>query len=256
VTLGPDLASKTILITGASSGIGAALARAYARADVTLLLWGRDDVRLQETAAQCRALGASAATQSFDLRDTKGFVALLAAADAATPIDIAIFNAGLGGTVAKEDFAEPPATAQAIAEVNFVAPVAGANAVAAAMAKRGSGRIVLVGSITESYPLPMAPTYAASKAGLRLFAEALGLRLKKFGVTVSLVSPGFIDTPMSRKVTEPKPFLMDADDAAVIIARKVAAGARTIVVPWQMRVMRGFTDLLPRALVRWVLSRA
>jgi len=80
--------------------------------------------------------------------------------------------------------------------------------------------------------------------------------LKKFGVTVSLVSPGFIDTPMSRKVTEPKPFLMDADDAAVIIARKVAAGARTIVVPWQMRVMRGFTDLLPRALVRWVLSRA
>jgi len=71
-----------------------------------------------------------------------------------------------------------------------------------------------------------------------------------------LVSPGFIDTPMSRSVTEPKPFLMDADSAAAIIARKIAARARVIVVPWQFRVMRGLTDLLPRALVRWVMSRA
>jgi len=250
------MASKTVLITGASSGIGAALARAHAQAGATLLLWGRDDQRLDQTAAQCRALGAVALTQSFDLRDVQDFVARLAAADAATPIDLAIFNAGLGGTVAKEDFAETPRTAQAIAEVNFVAPVAGASALAGAMAARGRGQIVLVGSISESYPLPMAPTYAASKAGLRLFAEALGLRMKRFGVTVSLVSPGFIDTPMSRKVTEPKPFLMDADKAARVIARKIAAGARVIVVPWQFTVVRAFSDLLPRALVRWVMSRA
>jgi short-subunit dehydrogenase len=250
------MSPKTILITGASSGIGAALARAYAKAGVTLLLWGRDEARLNQTAAQCRALGAAAMIQSFDLRDVTGFVARLAAADAATPIDLAIFNAGLGGTAADDAFAEAPETAQAIAEVNFVAPVAGANAIAAGMAKRGAGQIVLIGSISESYPLPMAPTYAASKAGLRMFAEALGLRLKKHGVVVSLVSPGFIDTPMSRKVTEPKPFLMDADNAAAIIARKIEARARVIVVPWQFIVMRAFTDLLPRAFVRWVMSRA
>ncbi|HWU55602.1 MAG TPA: SDR family NAD(P)-dependent oxidoreductase, partial [Rhizomicrobium sp.] len=178
------------------------------------------------------------------------------AADTASPIDLAIFNAGLGGTAAPDAFAEAPQTAQAIAEVNFVAPVAGANAMANAMAKRGAGQIVLIGSISESYPLPMAPTYAASKAGLRMFAEALGLRLKKHGVMVSLVSPGFIDTPMSRKVTEPKPFLMDADKAARIIARKIDARARVIVVPWQFIVMRAVTDLLPRAIVRWVMSRA
>ncbi|HEX4635064.1 MAG TPA: SDR family NAD(P)-dependent oxidoreductase [Rhizomicrobium sp.] len=253
------MAPKTILITGASSGIGAALARvhaqAYAKFGVTLLLWGRDEARLNETAQQCRALGATALIQSFDLRDAAGFLALLSAADARTPIDLAIFNAGLGGSVAKDVFAEAPESAQAIAEVNFVAPVAGASALAGSMAKRGRGQIVLVGSISESYPLPMAPTYAASKAGLRLFAEALGLRMKKFGVAVTLVSPGFIDTPMSRKVTEPKPFLMDADTAARIIARDVALGARVIVVPWQFRVMRAFTDLLPRAMVRWVMSR-
>ena len=250
---------KTILITGASSGIGAALARAhaqaYARFGVTLLLWGRDHARLDETAGQCRAFGATVLTQSFDLRDAAGFVDKLSAADAQTPIDLAIFNAGLGGTVAKGEFAEAPQAAQAIAEVNFVAPVAGASALAGAMAKRGRGQIVLVGSISESYPLPMAPTYAASKAGLRMFAEALGLRMKKFGVTVSLVSPGFIDTPMSRQVTEPKPFLMEADKAARIIARDIALGVRAIVVPWQIRMVRAVTDLLPRALLRWVMSR-
>jgi short-subunit dehydrogenase len=249
------MSPKTILITGASSGIGAALARAYARSGVTLLLWGRDQARLNEIEAQCRALGAVVSIQSFDVRDAAGFIARLAAADAATPIDLAIFNAGLGGTAANDAFAETPETAQAIAEVNFVAPVAGANAIAGAMAKRGAGQIVLIGSISESFPLPMAPTYAASKAGLRMFAEALGIRLKKHGVTVSLVSPGFIDTPMSRKVTEPKPFLMDADKAAIIIARKIEDRARVIVVPWQFIVVRVFTSLLPRALVRWVMSR-
>ncbi len=248
---------RTILITGASSGIGAALARAHAQLygelGVTLLLWGRDEARLNETAAQCRALGATPVIQSFDLRDIAGFVARL---EAAGPIDLAIFNAGLGGTIAKGHFAEAPETAQAIAEVNFVAPVAGASAMAAAMAKRGRGQIVLVGSISESYPLPMAPTYAASKAGLRMYAEALGIRMKKFGVMVTLVSPGFIDTPMSREVTEPKPFLMGVDAAARIITRKIAMQDRVIVVPWQFRVMRAVTDFLPRALVRWVMSRA
>jgi short-subunit dehydrogenase len=246
------MAPKTILITGASSGIGAALARAHARAGVTLLLCGRDEARLAETAAQCRSLGASTSIQSFDVRDAAGFAARLAAA---APIDLAIFNAGLGGTVPEGAFAESPQTAQAIAEVNFVAPVVGANVVADAMARRGAGHIVLVGSISESFPLPMAPTYVATKAGLKIFAEALDIRMARYGVAVTLVSPGFIDTPMSRKVTEPKPFLMSADAAAAVIARKIAAGARTIVVPWQFAVIRGLAGLLPRALLRLFLSR-
>ena len=247
---------RTILITGASSGIGAALARFYAQGSVALLLWGRDQARLDEVAGQCRALGATATSQIFDLRDAAGFAAKLVAADTATQIDLAIFNAGLGGSAPNGPPAEAPDTAQAIAEVNFVAPVVGAQVMADAMARRGGGHIVLVGSIVESYPLPMAPTYAATKAGLRLFAESLGMRLAKHGVTVTLVSPGFIDTPMSRRVIEPKPFMITADAAAAVIARGIAAKKRAIVVPWQFAVMRAFSDLLPRALVRWVLSRA
>ncbi len=246
---------QTILITGASSGIGAALAQAYAQGGATLLLWGRDEARLTDIAAQCRARGAAVITQSFDLRDAAGLAALLAATDSATPIDLVVFNAGLGGTAPADAFAETPQAAQAIAEVNFVAPVVAANVMADAMARRGAGQIVLVGSIVESYPLPMAPTYAATKAGLRLFAESLGMRLAKHGVTVTLVSPGFIDTPMSRRVTEPKPFLISPEAAAAVIKRGIAAKAAVIVVPWQYGVMRAATNLLPRALLRWILSR-
>jgi short-subunit dehydrogenase len=223
---------------------------------VTLLLWGRDGARLEECARTCRALGAQCQTESFDLRDAEAQLARLASADAATPIDIAIFNAGLGGTAPDDAIAETPEASRAVAEVNFLAPIMGANAVAPAMASRGRGQIVLIGSIAESYPLPMAPTYAASKAGLRMFAQALDIRLAGRGVTVTLVSPGFVDTAMSRQLTEPKPFLISADAAAAVIARGIARRARTIVVPWQFRVLRALTDLLPRALVRRVLSRA
>jgi short-subunit dehydrogenase len=247
------MSAKTILITGASSGIGASLARAYAGDGVTLLLWGRDAARLDSVAADCRTRGANVTIQVFDLRDAPGFAKLLADTP---PPDIAIFNAGLGGTAPTDAVAETPDVVQAIAEVNFTAPIVGANAVAGAMAARGTGHIVLVGSITESFPLPMAPTYAATKAGLKMFAEAFGIRMAKYGVTVTLVSPGFIDTPMSRSVKEAKPFLMDADTAAAIIKRRVAAGARTIVVPWQFAVIRCVANLLPRALLRGILSRA
>jgi len=250
------MGQKTILITGASSGIGAALARAEARAGVTLLLWGRNAARLEEVAQECRARGAEARSEIFDLSDSAGFAPRLAAADTTTPIDLAIFNAGLGGTAPDDAVAEAPETARAIAEVNFVAPIVGAHLIAEAMAKRGGGQIVLVGSIAESYPLPMAPTYAATKAGLKMFAEALRLRLAKHRVIVTLVSPGFIDTPMSRKVTDPKPFLMKADAAAQIISRRIARGDATIVVPWQFRVIRAATGLLPRFVLRWALARS
>jgi short-subunit dehydrogenase len=250
------MAGKTILITGASGGLGAALARVHAAPGVTLLLWGRDDARLREAAAQCAALGADARVQAFDLRDIAALTAHLAAADASTPIDLAIFNAGLGGAVPDDVLSESADAARATAEVNFVSPVVGASVIAGAMAKRARGHIVLIGSIAESFPLPMAPTYAGTKAGLAMFAEALSIRMARHKVVVSLVSPGFIDTPMSRQVPPPKPFLMRADDAAHIIARGVARRKRRIVLPWQFIPLRALALLLPRAMLRLILSRA
>jgi NAD(P)-dependent dehydrogenase (short-subunit alcohol dehydrogenase family) len=143
-----------------------------------------------------------------------------------------------------------------MAEVNFLAPVAGASALAGAMAERGGGHIVLVGSIAESFPLPMAPAYAGAKAGLAMFAEALGNRMAPHGVAVTLVSPGFIDTPMSRQLVEPKPFLMTDDRAAQLIARRLARRPARIVLPWQFAVIRAVSRLVPRRMMRLVLRSA
>ena len=247
---------RKILITGASSGLGAALARNYALRDVgggaELVLWGRDAARLEAVAVECRVRGASCRTDTFDLRDVDGMLARLTSLGR---VDLAIFCAGVGGSVPGTQASESAVAARMTAEVNFVGPVTGASAMAEAMAAQGGGHIVLVGSIAESFPLPMAPSYAASKAGLAMFAEALAIRMARHGVRVSLVSPGFIDTPMSQGLTQPKPFLMSADRAAVIIARAIARGQRRIVVPWQFILLRGFAKALPRALLRAIMRR-
>ena len=240
-----------ILISGASSGIGAALARSYAEPGNRLYLWGRDATRLQAVAEECRARGADAATSCFDLTDT---AALMAALDGAGAVDVAVFNAGLGGSLPHEAVAQEPHAAARMVTVNFTAPVIGANVMAEKMAAHGGGRIVLIGSIAALFPLPMAPTYSGSKAGLAMFAEALGARLHRRGIRISLVSPGFVDTPMSQGLKEPRPFLIGPDKAAMIIKKRVARGARHIVVPWQFAVIAAFSRLLPKSLVRVVLS--
>jgi short-subunit dehydrogenase len=249
------VSAGTALITGASSGIGAALARVYAAPGNRLLLWGRNEERLNATAEECRARGALLETACFDLAEFSQLVEHLEAADTRNPIDLAIFNAGLGGSVPPGCAAQDVRATEEMAGVNFTAPVVGANLIAERMAKRGRGRIVLVGSVAASFPLPMAPLYAGTKAGLALFAEALGLRLAKFGVGVTLVAPGFVDTPMSQSLKEPRPFLIGADAAAAMIARRIERGARRIVVPWQFAVIRAAAGLVPRAVVRAILTR-
>ena len=248
------MVSNSILITGASSGIGAALARAYAAEGRHLFLWGRDSARLEAAAAAARERGASVEIRCFDITDFATLIRELDTLDSKTPLDLVFFNAGLGGSLPQDRAGQEPHIAEQMAGVNFTAPAIGANLMAERMAKRGAGHIVLVGSVAAVFPLPMAPLYSGSKAGLAMFAEALGLRLKRYGVFVSLVSPGFIDTPMSQSLKEPRPFLITADHAAAIIARKVARHVRHIVIPWQFAMILAVTKFVPRFVLRAVLS--
>ena len=246
---------RTILITGASSGIGAALAHAYAMPGHDLILWGRDEARLNATAERCRMRGASVTVASFDLTDSTQLICRLSFTGGSGPVDLAILNAGVGGSLPKNCVAQDAHSAEHMAIVNFVAPAICANVIAEQMAERGHGQIVLVGSVAAFFPLPMAPLYAGTKAGIAAFAEALRLRLRGRRVGVTLVSPGFIDTPMSRSLREPKPFLVTVEKAAEIIKKKIERGSQHVVVPWQFSLICALSKLVPRPLVRYAISR-
>jgi len=246
---------QTVLITGASSGIGKALAEVYARPGNQLILWGRNQERLEEVAKNCRTRGSPVESDSFDISDLDALEQKLVASDAQLPIDLAIFNAGIGGSLSRDCLTQSPEATRNMIAVNLAAPLVGANLLAARMARRRNGHIVFVGSIAGNFPLPMAPAYSATKAGVALFAEALRLRLERYGVRVTLVAPGFVDTPMSQALNEPTPFLISSDTAAGIIAKAIDRGAGEIVLPWQFAVLLRAASFMPRSIIRAVLAR-
>jgi short-subunit dehydrogenase len=237
-----------ILITGASGGLGAALARHYAGPGRTLLLWGRDRERLEAIAIACREAGAEVAVRSLDLSNSTAAIAALEEEDDAGAIGLALLAAGMGDTRAPGDLIEDAAQVVRLGLVNFVAASAMAAALARRMTQRGEGRIVLVGSAAAFHALPFAAAYAGSKAGLARFAQALRLGVKEHGVQITLVSPGFIDTAAGRQAAGPRPFLLQPSDAAARIARAAARGQAHAIFPWPFALLRWVDRLLPLAL--------
>lgn len=238
-------ASHRILITGASGGLGAALARQYAAPGTTLLLWGRNLEQLETVANACRRAGADAVIRSLDLIDSDAVIAAIEEEDSAGAISLALLAAGLGDIQAFGDLAEDPAQIVRLGLVNFVTPCAIAAALAGRMAARRQGRIVMIGSAAAFHALPFAAAYAGSKAGLARFAQALRLGVAAHGVQVTLISPGFIDTPAGRKTSTPKPFLMQPSDVAARIAKAAERGEAHVILPWPFALLRLVDRLLP-----------
>jgi len=223
----------SILITGASSGIGAALARLYAAPGVTLSLTGRDEARLATVANAGRGAGAMVRTAILDVADEAGMAAQLTEWDAAQPFDLVIANAGIGirGTVPagggwNEPVRETTAT-NVLGTINTVAPLL------PLMLARRSGQIALMSSLAGFVGLPPAPAYGASKGWMRIYGEALRGAVADQGVGVSVICPGFVATPILQGKEEALPFLMEADRAARIIAKGLAANRGRIAFPWQ-----------------------
>ena len=249
--------STSVLIVGASGGLGAALARRYARPGISLSLWGRDTFRLETVAKYCVAQRARVQIRSQDLKIISDALAAMIAEDTVTPFDLVIFASGRGDVRAPGAVVEDAQTVAEMVAVNLAAPAALATAMAQAMAGRGRGDIVLVGSAAAFHALPFATAYSATKAGLARFADALRLSMRKHGVGVTLVSPGFIDTAAGRQVPGPKPMLMSPDAVAERIERAVRRRQAHLVLPWPFVVLRWFDRLLPRfARDRLLLSLA
>jgi short-subunit dehydrogenase len=239
--------NKTILITGASSGIGKALAILYAAPDVTLLLTGRNAERLRTTETLCRQKGAAVITDSTCVTASAAFAKKILAWDDRHPIDLVIANAGISG--GDNNLGE-------IMDINLNGTFNTVNPLIPRMTARGRGHIVLMSSMAGFRGLPSAPAYSVSKVAVRAYGDALRPLLKKDGIHVSTIFPGFVKTPLTDVNAFPMPFLMEVDRAAEIIKRGLDAKKSSIAFPWQMHVLCWLLGVMPRAMGDWILSHA
>lgn len=246
---------RCVLITGASSGIGAALANVYAQKGRTLLLTGRNGERLEEVANACRDKGAEVKTAIIPVQERTGMEDLLNRWDDAHIIDLAIANAGIsagmGGT-SKEHIQR----VYDIFDINVTGVLNTLHPLIPRMAARKSGQLAIMSSLAGFRGLPSAPAYSASKSAVMSYGLGLAGRLKKHGVTVSVICPGFIRSRITDANDFPMPFFMEADKAAKLIQRRLAKGRLRIAFPWQMALGVWFLSLLPAAIGNYLLARS
>lgn len=248
-----------VLVTGASSGIGAALATRFARPGRSLSLCGRDATRLEAVASACRARGAQVHAAVVDVADRAAVSSWIAARDAAAPIDLAIANAGIsGGTsggAAPDGLAEPRAQHDAIMAINVEGVVNTVNASLAAMAPRRRGQVAIMSSLASFRGFPGAPAYCASKAMVRVWGEALRADAARAGIEVCVVCPGYVRSAMTDRNDFPMPFLLEADRAAAIIERGLARNLARIVFPLRLYVLLRLFSALPERLLDRIMAR-
>ena len=240
---------QTILITGASSGIGAALAEAYARPGRLLALTGRDSRRLEACAARCQAAGAAVTATVLDICDRGAVAAWIAAVDARNPLDLVIANAGVAaGTSGAVDVTmESAEQMRRIFATNLDGVLNSVLPVLPGMRARGRGQIALMSSLAGFRGIPGASSYCAGKAAVRVLGEGLRGDLAAFGIEVSVICPGFIKTPMTDVNLFPMPFLMDVERAAALIVRGLAENRARIAFPWPVAAVAWLLAALPQA---------
>lgn len=240
-----------VFITGASSGLGAALARHYGDQGAVLGLCGRRTEALAQTAA-----GLDAHCFTADVRDAR---AMQAAADefiarAGVP-DIVIGCAGISVGALTEEAADLPVF-QAVMDANVMGLVHTFQPFIAPMKQAGKGVLCGIASVAGVRGLPGGGAYSASKAAARVYLEALRLELKSSGISVVTVSPGYIETPMTHVNPYPMPFRMTAENAAAKVARLIEKRRPESTIPWQMTIVAGLLRCLPRALYDRLFEKA
>jgi short-subunit dehydrogenase len=243
--------NKTVMITGASSGIGKGLALDIAARGARLGLLARRQNLLDEIvgAVKGRAIAVAA-----DVRDAK---AMKAAADRIRaelgPIDMMIANAGIGTSdhVAQLD-------PDHVANVMGINVLGAANSVAAVvpqMVERGQGQLVAISSLAAYRGLPKSAAYCASKAALSAYFESVRIDLRGTGVGVTIIHPGFIKTPLTAGRDAKMPYLMELDDAIPKIVSAIEKGKKSVAFPWQLATVVRAGMLMPTFMYDWIAAR-
>ena len=221
---------SSIVLTGASSGIGEALALDYAAPGVALALTGRDAERLDAVAVGCRAKGATVVAETIDVTDRERLLPWLTAFDAAHPVDLVIANAGISidkDNSSLDDFSIIRKTL----DVNINGVLNTVEPLLHPMMARTRGQIGIVSSLAGFIGLPYSASYNASKAAVRVWGESIRYVLKKDGIGVSVICPGFVVSRITAEAPFPMPFMMTASRASSIIRRGLAANKPRIAFP-------------------------
>lgn len=244
-----------VFITGASSGIGEALARHYAAQGAHLGLVARRT----EVLETLRAGLPNPQQHSVYALDVNDHAALARAAEDFLArqggVDVVLANAGVSQGTLTEHAEDLPVFEQIIA-TNVLATVATFSPFVAAMRAQRSGRLVGIASVAGIRGLPGAGAYSASKSAVISYCESLRVELHGFGIKVVTIAPGYIDTPMTQHNAYPMPFLMPAGRFAALAASAIARGTSYAVIPWQMGVVAKLLRLLPNWLYDAAFSRA
>lgn len=244
-------APRTILVTGASSGIGAALARAYAAPGIVLYVSGRNAERLAATSRDCRARGATVHETVLDVAHRNACENWVRDADAARALDLVVANAGVGVNteLGKRSYAETEDTIRHLFAVNVDGVLNTVLPALEPMQARRRGQIAIVSSLASFFGSPGSGAYCATKAAERIFGEALRRELAPYGIEVSVICPGFVRTAMTASNDFPMPFVMDADRAASIILRGLARNRGRIAFPLPMYLAVRLAAALPQSLI-------
>ncbi len=240
----------SVVITGASSGIGAALAVRLAKPGRRMTLVGRDRERLSQVASLCRAKQAECTFGAVDLRDHTAMAAFFARVEEECPADLLVANAGILDGRHAGDTVETGAVARRVIETNLLSAVDVVHCTLPGMRRRGKGTIVLVSSLAAMVPLPDAPAYSASKAGLLSYGIALRDCLAAEGIRVVVACPGYVSTAMARLHAGPRPGEISAEDAAAEILRAIDANRGLAGFPFIPHWLSRLTLLSPEWLRR------
>ena len=240
-------AHMNTLITGASSGIGEALAVASARRGDRLFICGRDPARLAAVAEKCRALHAAVDAETLDVTDEDAVRRWIFACDAAATLDRVFANAGVSTGEESEANVRRTFETNVGGTVNTVLPVIEVFRRRSLGVRGVPGRpqIAITASIAGYGPLKACPSYAATKNCLKTWGLSLRGMLAPEGICVSVICPGFVRSRITDANTCPMPFFMEADEAAGKILSRLDAGAGLIAFPWQMRLGAWLLSALP-----------
>jgi len=246
--------NKTVLITGASSGIGRGLALEIAGRGARLGLVARREDVLKEIVDDIKSRNGTAIAVGADVRDA---AAVRTAAERIRaelgPIDVMIANAGVGVTDHAANL-NPDQVAE-VMNINVLGAVNSVAAVLSEMVDRGSGQVVAISSLAGYRGLAKSAAYCASKAALSSFFESLRIDLRHSGVIVTIIYPGFIKTPLTSGRKAKMPYLMELDDAVKKIVSAIEKGKRSYAFPWQLATIARAGMIMPASMYDWIAER-